>query len=77
MLYFFGASHHSTDNDFTFLKSFDSIVNVIPVVAKADSFKADEMHHLKMDIIEKAHARKVRFFDCSQAIEEVAEVSFP
>jgi len=75
MLYFFGSSHHSTDNDFTFLKCFDQIVNVIPVVAKADSFKSGEMHRLKMDIISNAQTRKVSFFDCAQAIDEVAVVS--
>jgi septin family protein len=72
MLYFFGSSHHSTDNDFIFLKQFQTLVNVIPVIAKADSFKSQELLALKSDIIYNANKRKVTFFDCIEAIDNVS-----
>lgn len=75
MLYFFGSGHHTNASDFTMLQSFQNLVNVIPVIAKADSFKPNELLKLKIDIIETAEKRKVAFFDCFEAIEEVSLVS--
>ena len=46
LLYFFGSSH-PLSNDFTIMKKFQKYVNVIPVIAKADSFKPDEMMRMK------------------------------
>jgi septin family protein len=48
-------------------------VNVIPVIAKADSFKPDELMKMKLDIINTAIDRGVKFFDCDKAIESVAK----
>jgi septin family protein len=48
-------------------------VNVIPVIAKADSFKPDELNKMKLDIINTAIDRGVKFFDCDKAIESVAK----
>jgi septin family protein len=71
MLYFFG-SHHTNASDFRVLQDFQKIVNVIPVIAKGDSFKPNELYLLKMDIINTAIDRKVKFFDCYAAIEDIS-----
>ena len=68
MLYFFGGAHHTTGADFTILKKFQNIVNVIPVIAKADSFKPNELLRMKLDIINTSFERGVKFFDCNLAI---------
>jgi septin family protein len=48
-------------------------VNVIPVIAKADSFKTKELFKMKLDIINTAIDRGVKFFDCDKAIDSVAK----
>lgn len=50
-----------------------SIVNVIPVIAKADSFKPNELFKMKLDIINTAIDRGVKFFDCNLAIGNVSK----
>ena len=52
-------------------------MNVIPVIAKADSFTSEELFKMKLDIIITAIDRGVKFFDCDKAIDSVAKnVSF-
>lgn len=41
---------------------------MIPVIAKADSFKPNELLKMKLDIINTAIDRKVKFFDCNYAL---------
>jgi len=72
MLYFFGSGHHTNASDFTILQRFQRIVNIIPCVAKADSFVGEEMSKIKLDIITNASDRDVKFFDCDGAITMVA-----
>ena len=67
MLYFFDG-HHTKPSDFKFLKAFQSLVNVIPVIAKADSFKKEELFKMKRDVVLSAFEEKVKFFDCYDAI---------
>lgn len=74
MLYFFGAGHHTNASDFTILQRFQDLVNILPVIAKADSFKPNELQRLKLDILNTAIERRVRFFDCAGAINVIAEV---
>lgn len=48
-------------------------MNVIPVIAKADSFTSEELFKMKLDIINTAIDRGVKFFDCDKAIDIVAK----
>lgn len=59
MLYFFGSGHHTSAWDFKILQNFQKLVNVIPVIAKADSFKTNELLRLKVDILDSASQRNV------------------
>ena len=72
MLYFFGNSKHTNASDFTILQDFQKNVSIIPVVAMADSFQDNEMHRLKIDILNTALDRRVNFFNCAAALDEVA-----
>lgn len=71
MLYFFGNSKHTNASDFTILQDFQRIVSVIPVISMADSFKTNELLRLKLDIINTGIDRKVQFFNCAAALDEV------
>lgn len=71
MLYFFGSSSHTNAADFSILKQFQRFVNVLPVLARADCFQSDELYKLKLDIIDTAIDRKVKFLDCQKAIDSV------
>jgi septin family protein len=71
MLYFFGNSSHTNACDFTLLQEFQKVVNIIPVVSMADSFKPNELHRLKLDILNTAIDRRVQFFNCVGALDQV------
>ena len=73
MLYFFGSGHHTNPCDFTVIKKFQNKVNIIPVIARADIFKSEEMLQLKLDIIDTANDRNVQFFNCNEAILSVVQ----
>ena len=73
MLYFFGNGHHTNKADFKMLSKFRTLVNVIPVITKADSFKPDELYKMKVDIISTAVDHGVKFFDCAEAIKSLTE----
>lgn len=47
------------------------MVNVIPVIPKADSFTPKELLRMKLDILNTAIERKIRFFDCAGAIDGI------
>lgn len=72
LLLFFFSGHHTNFGDFTMLKKLQIYVNIIPVIAKADSFKENELHQMKMDISSTAEDRRVNFFDCIEAIKTYA-----
>ena len=50
LLYFFNG-HHTNANDFTMLRKLQKIVNVIPLIPKADSFTPLELLRMKMDVV--------------------------
>ena len=72
LLLFFFSGHHTNFGDFTMLKKLQTYVNIIPVIAKADSFKETELHEMKIDISSTAEDRRVNFFDCIEAIKTYA-----
>ena len=76
MLYFFDG-HHVKASDFIMIKRFQKYVNIIPVIAKADSYTEEELKTFKLDILCTAAERGVKFFDCGEAIKLIlGEVSF-
>ena len=74
LLYFF-EGHHLKHMEFKVLKTLQSYVNIIPVVAKADSFTQGELQQFKMGIIAEAADRNINFFDCSSAIDSLTDVN--
>ena len=72
LLLFFFSGHHTNFGDFTMLKKLQTYVNIIPVIAKADSFKENELRQMKVDISSTAEDRGVKFFDCIEAIKTYA-----
>jgi septin family protein len=76
MLYFFGSGHHPNSCDFKILQTFQKIVNVIPIIARADIFKSEELYKMKIDIITQASERNVKFFDCDEAIQAASKVCY-
>jgi septin family protein len=74
MLYFFGSSHRASAVDYTILQKFQKIVNIIPIIARGDSFESKELLNYKMNIQTSAIDRGVQFYDCFQAIEDIARV---
>ena len=76
MLYFFDG-HHCKISDFVMLKRFQKYTNIIPIIAKADSYKEEELKSFKLDILTTAADRGVKFFDCNAAISYIiGEVIF-
>jgi len=70
VLYFFDG-YRTEVNDFTMAKCFQKYTNILPVIAKADTFKPDELLKMKLDIITTAHDRGLIFFDCAQTLSEL------
>lgn len=50
------------------LKRIQKYANIIPIIAKADSFVHKELLEIKLGLITKAAERKINFFDCREAI---------
>lgn len=53
------------------LSKFQKYVNILPIIAKADSFTSTELYKMKMSIINEAEQRNVEFLDCYEAIESL------
>eukprot|EP00347_Sterkiella_histriomuscorum_P009092 403342549 len=69
LLYFFNG-HHTNECDFDMIKKLQRFVNILPMIAKGDSFKPDELLIMKNDIAITARNRDIHFFDCIHAIKE-------
>ena len=52
LLLFFFDGHHTKDQDFLAIKEFQSLTNVIPLLAKGDSFERAELKKVKENIVE-------------------------
>ena len=72
LLYFFDG-HHTKPGDLTMIKKLQKYVNIIPIIAKADSFKRNELIRIKSEIVTRAKERKIEFFDCYKALSTVTD----
>ena len=64
LLYFLSPNLQGlSQNDIVFLKSVDSLVNVIPVVGKADALTMEELEELRKNVMQQIHENNISIFD--------------
>ncbi|CAH8665589.1 unnamed protein product [Dicrocoelium dendriticum] len=64
LIYFIAPTGHSLKQlDIEFLTRIQDKVNVIPVIAKADTLTVDELHGFKRTILNELNAHKIRVFE--------------
>ena len=70
---FFFDGHHTKEQDFLSIKEFQNYTNVIPLLAKGDSFEPAEMRQVKENIMQLASKLDVRFFDVEGTINDIKD----
>jgi len=56
---------------FLAIKEIQPYTNVIPLLAKGDSFEKPELKKVKSNIVEMAQKQKVEFFDVVSTIDDI------
>ena len=46
------------------MKKLQKYVNIIPILAKGDSYTVEEIKNIKLTLINQAHDHKLEWFDC-------------
>lgn len=72
VLYFFDG-HHPKDQDFHSVRVIQEYSNVIPILAKGDSFTLEELKHVKQKIVKRAKELKVEFFNIRSTLEDIED----
>lgn len=57
-------------NDLSALHSLQSLVNILPILAKADAFTPMEIVQVKLEIIQQCAEAGLRLFDCAKYLGE-------
>lgn len=73
-LLYFLEGHHVKGIDMKAILKLQQYVNIIPIVAKADTYTQEELEQHKLNIVTEAEDRGIKFFDCSQAVDHLFEV---
>lgn len=64
LVYFISPNTHGlSQNDIAFLKTVDSLVNIIPVVGKADGLTARELEQLRFNVMRQVRENSISIFD--------------
>ncbi len=66
---YFHNGHHIKEVDLNFMKELTELVNVIPIIAKADTFTTEELIEVKTQLVDDAEDKQIAFFDCLSAIK--------
>ncbi|CAM9175744.1 unnamed protein product [Lampetra fluviatilis] len=75
-LYFIAPTGHSLKSlDLVTMKKLDSKVNVIPVIAKADTISKSELHKFKIKIMSELVSNGVQIYQFPTDDETVAEIN--
>ena len=56
--------------DLMFMKKFQKYANIIPVLAKGDSYTIEEIKEMKLNLIKEAHDYKIEWFDVAEALKD-------
>jgi len=51
------------------MKKLQKYVNIIPILAKGDSYTVEEIKAVKLTLINQAHDHKLEWFDCLEVAE--------
>lgn len=63
LLYFLAPNVHGlTSNDIEFLKSVENLINIIPVVGKADGLTIEELTELRKKVMSQIKLHKIKIF---------------
>ena len=73
MILFFFDGHHTKEQDFLAIKEFQEFTNVIPLLAKGDSFEKAELKKVKSNIVEQAKTLGAQFFDIVSTINDIQD----
>ncbi|KAL6485316.1 hypothetical protein MHYP_G00073610 [Metynnis hypsauchen] len=75
-LYFIAPSGHSLKSlDLVTMKNLDSKVNIIPVIAKADTISKSELHKLKIKIMSELVSNGIQIYQFPVDDETVAKIN--
>ena len=66
MILYFLAGHRNIKEDLKFMNRFQKFCNIIPVIARGDSYTLPEIKEMKKDFMENACASKIEFFDLNE-----------
>lgn len=69
LVFYFFDGHRSKDQDFISVKEFEQYSNVIPILAKSESFTSKELIIAKENLIKSAISHGVKFYDIKSAVE--------
>lgn len=74
LVLFFFDGHHPKDQDFYSVKAIQEFTNVIPILAKGDSYTVQELSVVKKKIVERAEELKVDFFNIRSTLDDISDV---
>ncbi|XP_005178859.1 protein peanut-like [Musca domestica] len=75
-LYFIGPTGHGLRPlDIACMQSLSDKVNLVPVIAKADTLTPDEVHLFKKQILNEIAQHKIKIYDFPSTLEDAAEES--
>lgn len=75
-LYFIGPTGHGLRPlDISCMQSLSDKVNLVPVIAKADTLTPDEVHLFKKQILNEIAQHKIKIYDFPSTIEDTVEES--
>ena len=66
-LYFLTGPRIKRD-DIIYMKKLQKYVNIIPILAKGDSFTVEEIKAIKLTLINQAFDHKIEWFDCLEVM---------
>jgi len=71
MILYFSSGSRVKKKDLYYIKKLTSLTNIIPVLAKGDSYTAEEAKQIKNSFIKEAQELKIKWFN----LHEVANLS--
>jgi len=71
-LYFLGGPRISI-KDLMYMKKLQKYTNIIPIIARGDTYTIDEIREIKMNLIKDAHDYKINWFDFSEALRDSSQ----
>jgi len=66
---YFIAGPRIKREDIIYMKKLQKYVNIIPILAKGDSYTVEEIKAVKLTLINQAHDHKLEWFDCLEVAE--------